>query len=142
MRLFVDEDFGRGIPEALRALQMGEGVQYVRRAFRRGIKHGKFPDGVKDEHWIPFAGRGGWLVLSSDTGILDADTQRELWISENVGVVFLTTGQENRVKVMQLLLRKWDWFETVDKKQRRPFAYLMPISGRGIHLDPRVTPPA
>ena len=142
MRLFVDEDFGRGIPEALRALKICRTVQHVRRVFKKRIKRGEFPDGVKDEDWIPFAGRGGWLVLSSDTGILDADTQRELWISENVGGVFLTTGQENRVKVMQLLLRKWDWLETIDKKQQRPFAYLMPISGRGIRLDPRVIPPA
>ena len=138
MKLFVDEDLGKGIPEALRTIEVGE-VSYVRRAFRKRIRRG---ENIRDEDWIPHAGRGGWLVLSCDTGILEADAQRELWIKENVGGVFLTTGQENKLKVLQLLLRKWDWLETIDEHETRPFAYLMPISGRNARLDPRVQPPA
>jgi hypothetical protein len=137
VKLLFDEDVGKGIPESLRALEIGS-VDYLRRAFKKRIKQGEFPHGVKDEDWIPFAGRGGWLVFSMNKHILDAEAQRALWIRENVGGVFLTSGREKKREVMLLILKKWDWLETIDRHQPRPFAYLMPLSGRSPGLDQRV----
>jgi hypothetical protein len=99
LRLLCDEDVGRSIPEALRALELGE-VEYIRNLFRRRIRAGQFANGVKDEDWIPLAGRGGWLVFSCNRRLLDAQAQRDLWIREKVGGVFLTSGQEKRREVM------------------------------------------
>jgi hypothetical protein len=92
VKLFFDEDVGRGVPDALRAINACDTVSYVRHTFRSQIQAGRFPDGVKDEDWIPFAGRGGWLVVSCNTRILDAEAQRNLWIAEGVGGIFLTSG--------------------------------------------------
>lgn len=140
MKLFLDENLGRGIPEALRALELpGTSVEYVRRVFKKGILRGDYPRGVKDEDWIPFAGRGGWLVISCNKAILHAEAQRELWIGENVGGVFLTSGQEKKREVVLWILKKWDWLETIDRRDLRPFAYLASLTGKP-KRDPRVPP--
>jgi hypothetical protein len=129
VKLFFDEDVGRGVPEALRAIDACDTVSYVRLAFRSQIQAGRFPDGVKDEDWIPFAGRGGWLVVSCNVRILDAEAQRNLWITEGVGGVFLTSGHEKKLDVLRLMLRKLDWLEAIDREVARPFAYLLPMRG-------------
>ena len=136
MRLFFDENVGRGVPEALRAVGLTN-VGYVRKQFSKRFHagHGSVPD----EDWIPFVGRGGWLAFSSDTAILEAEAQRNLLISENVSIVFLTSGQENAVEMLKLVLKRWDWLEAIDRNQSRPFAYLLPISGRKPKLDSRVS---
>jgi hypothetical protein len=136
MKLFFDEDTGKGIPEALRALEIGQ-VDYLRRAFKKRIRRGEFPNGVPDEAWIPYAGRGGFLVLSFNKAILETEAQRELWIAERVGGVFITSHKEKKREVMLLILKKWDWLETIDRHERRPFAYRMPLSGTA-RLDPLV----
>jgi hypothetical protein len=75
-------------------------------------------------------------VFSINKHILDAEAQRALWIRENVGGVFLTSGKEKKREVMLMILKNWDWLETIDRHQPRPFAYLLPLSGRSPKLDP------
>jgi len=82
---------------------------------------------------------GGWLVISCNKAILDAEAQRELWISEKVGGVFLTSGQEKKREVVLWILKKWDWLETIDRRDLRPFAYLASLTGKP-KRDSRVPP--
>ena len=51
-------------------------------------------------------------------------------MQEKVGIVYLTSGQENRHNTLLLLLRKWYWLELVDQTVPRPFAYFMTPNGR------------
>ena len=78
-------------------------------------------------------------MFSCNKAILEAEAQRDLWIREKVGGVFLTTGRERKREVMQLILRKWDWLETIHRYEARPFAYLMTLSGELQARDPRVS---
>ena len=121
MRLFFDEDTGRGVPDALRAVNIG--CEYVSK---------KFPitKGTPDELWIPYAGRKGLLVFSCNKDILRAEAQRHLWIENKVGGVFLTSGQERKVDVLLLVLKRLMWLQEIDERTPRPFAYMMTISGR------------
>ena len=132
MRLFFDEDTGRGVPDALRAI--GVECEYVSKKF---FYKGGIAKQTPDELWIPYAGRKEMLVFSCNKEILRAEAQRKLWIAENVGGVFLTSGQENNIGVLMLVLRRLEWLKEVDRKTRRPFAYMMGISGKW-KLDPRV----
>lgn len=134
MRLLFDEDLGKGVPEALR--NVGINATHVRRVFKTRIARG---EAIADEDWIPFAGKDGLLVISCNTAILESDAQRDLWIDNGVGGVFLTSGQERKIEVLKLILRKLDWLETIDAKQPRPFAFRMTISGRRPRLDPRIS---
>jgi hypothetical protein len=142
VKLFFDEDVGRGVPDALRAVGLTN-VSYVRREFRARLKRTRQP--VLDEEWLPYVGKGGWLAFSCNRGILEAEAQRNLLISEGVGIVFLTTGQEKSVEVLKLILRKWDWLEAIDRNEPRPFAYVTTLRGqatrdRRVALRPLQTP--
>jgi hypothetical protein len=130
--LFFDEDTGRGVPEALGAI--GVNCEYVSKKF---FARGGIAKETPDELWIPYAGKKGLLVFSCNKEILRAQAQRELWIAENVGGVFLTSGQENNINVLMLVLKRLQWLEEIDRTTKRPFAYLMGINGKW-KLDPRV----
>lgn len=141
MKLFFDEDLGKGLPEALRgtgALQRtgsSEPITYVRRAFHYVFERGGT---VPDEMWIPWAGERGYLVVSCNRAILESDAQRALLQEHNVGAIFFTTGRAPSFNLLRLILRKWEWLQQIDRTVPRPFAYLMPPSGRKPQLDPRL----
>ena len=65
MRLFFDENIGRGVPEALRLVGIAD-IDYVTHMFRDEFENGQ---GVTDEEWIPRIG-SHWLVISKDQGLL------------------------------------------------------------------------
>ena len=127
MKLFFDEDVGKGIPEALRLVGVRD-VDFI----GKGRRVGK---GTRDEDWLPYAGRQGALVFSFNTGILVAEGQRELVISERVGIVFLTSGQELARDVLRLILNQWSWLETIDASTTRPFAYLLTMTAKKTLVD-------
>ena len=135
MRLLFDENQGKGVPEALRGVGLKE-VSYIRRLYRSELQRDP-QRGIKDEEWIPLAGKDGWLVFSGDKAILEAEAQRQLWIEHHVGGVFLSHNSGTAVDVLKLVLRKWDWLETIDRNQARPFAYRLNLSGRA-RLDSRI----
>ena len=120
MRLFFDEDTGRGVPDALHSV--GIPCEYVSKKF-------DIAKGTPDELWIPYAGKKGLLVFSCNKGILEAEAQRQLWIENNVGGVFLTSGQERKADVLLLILRRMDWLREIDGSPR-PFAYTVTIHGK------------
>lgn len=126
MRFFFDEDTGRGVPDALRAV--GIDCEYVSKRFR-------IETGTPDEIWIPYAGKKGLLVFSCNKAILDAEAQRQLWVDNEVGGVFLTTGQEKKADVLLLILRRLQWFRDIHEKTPRPFAYTTTIHGRWRRLQ-------
>lgn len=121
MKLFFDEDAGTRVAEALRVLDVAT-VEYI--SNRRRIKKG-----TRDEDWLPVVGREGFLLLSCNIGILEAEAQRNLLIRENVGVVFLP-GQATRLQVLRLIVSKWEWLNSIHEHEPRPFAYVMALSGR------------
>lgn len=102
---------------------VGIACEYVSKKFR-------IEKGTPDEVWIPYAGQKGLLVFSCNKGILDAEAQRQMWIDNAVGGVFLTTGQERKADVLLLILRRLPWFREIHEEATRPFAYTTTIQGR------------
>jgi hypothetical protein len=120
LRLFFDEDLGRGVAEALSAVHVPADWVGPSRTIEKGT-----PDSV----WLPVAGKQGWLVISANRAILTTEAERELWARHRVGGVFLTTGRIRSIDLLRLILRKLDWLERIDLAQR-PFAYFLSPSGR------------
>ena len=120
MRIFFDEDQGKGVAIALS--EVGISTDHV--GSKRRIRKG-----TRDEEWIPIAGERGWLVISGNKEILTTETQRRLWIAHAVGGVFFTTNQIKAVDKLRLLLRKLAWLEAIDKDEARPFAFSMTPRG-------------
>ena len=111
MILLCDEDVGTGIPHALRDV----GLQ-ASALVKIGLA------GMADTDWLPIAGRNRWLVFSHNKKMLTVALEKQAVIDHQVGIVFLTTGEESPVKQLRMLLNRWDILELLDTTIPRPFA--------------------
>ena len=76
----------------------------------------RFKTGTQDEIWLPVAGRERWLVFSCNKAILTVTKLSARYLSGRRSVaVFLTTGQEKKLEILKLILRKWSWLEAIDE---------------------------
>lgn len=129
MILLCDEDIGRGVPHALSDV----GYHTVSVAQRGWI-------GRPDIELLETAGQNGWVFLSANKKMLQVPYERDAIVDSKVGVVFLTSGEERIVKVLQLLLRKWDDLDLLDRTEPRSFVRLLNMRGqllnqhRGLNL--------
>ncbi len=80
--------------------------------------------------WLALAGEKQWLVFSCNKKILKVPDEREAIIRGKVGIVFLTSGEENIARVLKLLLAKWEILELLWDTTERPFARFLSLHGR------------
>ena len=119
MILLCDEDIGTKVPRALNLIGY-DAFSLV------GLGWGGSPD----VWWLERAGRNGWLVLSCNKKQLSVPEERNTIMQNGVGVIYLTTGQEHRPKVLRLLLTKWEALSKLDATEARPFARFLFPNGR------------
>ena len=86
--------------------------------------------GRPDEFWLEKAGQLEWLVLSCNKRMLKVTTERNTIIRESVGIVFLTSGEEQPSKVLLRLLQKWPDLELLWDTTPRPFARFLSANNR------------
>jgi hypothetical protein len=129
--LLCDENLGK-IPQAL-AL-----VGYDTRDFLTLGWSGK-----KDIEWLPWVGHSQWLLLSCNKKQLIVPSECNAILQNNVGVVYLTTGEEFPAKVLLLLLKKWDALELLWDTTEKPFVRFLHPNGmltikyRNFQLPPK-----
>ena len=130
MKLFCDEDFGKGVPEALRQVSRSRGiyVDYTGRTHSARRRAQRL--GATDQQWITHVGRGEFLGLSCNTKILENPEEIDTIFREKAGIVFITTGQEDAVDLLLLLLKELDWLLEIHENTPRPFAYTINMSRR------------
>ena len=119
MILLCDEDVGTGIPHAL------SDVGYDARALvRLGL------GGASDTDWLRIAGQNGWLVFSHNKKMLVVEHEKLAIMEHNVGIVFLTSGEEKPARQLRMLLDRWPTLELLDTTGPRPFARFVRSNGR------------
>ena len=121
MILYFDEDMGKGVPSALFVVNL-KTILWKAKRYGTATK-------TPDTRWLTDAGRENWLAFSCNTEILNVEAERDLIAQENVGIVFLTSGQENGADVLRMVLNKWKWLESIDTQVMRPFVYTIRIDG-------------
>ena len=125
MILLFDESISPQVPQALR--QDG----YNARSF-----HNLGWLGEADTVWLPKAGQvDDFLVLSRDRMMLNRLNEVQAIIDNNVGIVFLTGGQQPVESVIQLVTASWELLEELHNNTPRPFARFLTTDG---HLRRRL----
>ena len=112
---------GTTVPKALNLVRLGP-VRAVRAHYHQ--------QSVTDVTWLTDVGRQGWLAFSCNKRILTVQEERETIIREQVGIVFLTSGQEYAASVLRLVLNRWQWLEDIDQHVPRPFVFYLYPNGR------------
>ena len=119
MILFCDEDIGTRVPQALDLVGL-DTMSLVKQGWMSR----------PDTEWLAIAGERGWLVFSSNFRMLRSAIEKDAIIRNNVGIVFLTSGDQFIRRVLWLLLVKWPWLERIDQTTPRPFVYFLSPTGR------------
>jgi hypothetical protein len=119
LKLLCDEDIGTRVPKALTL------VRYRTMSIAQ-----KGWTSWKDPKWLALAGNKKWLVFSCNKRMLKVAEERNAIIQNNVGIVFLTNGEEHLPRVLKLLLMKWEWLNYIDENEPRPFAYFLYPTGQ------------
>ena len=129
MRLFFDENMGRGVPEALRLVGFQD-LNYAVNMFAR--EHAA--QGVADEVWIPRIG-ADWLVVSKDQQLLKRPDQMRLLVEHRVGLICITSSTARSSDLLELLLRRMPRLEKIDRDVQRPFAFRVSLRGPFIPIN-------
>ena len=120
MILLCDENIGRVIPEELN--WKGHDARSS-----RSLGWLSKPD----VDWLPEAGlMADSLVLSCDRMMIKRGGELQAIISNNVGIVFLTSGEEPVENVVRLLSASWSLLEQVHLNTPRPFARFLTPDGQ------------
>ena len=127
-----DEDVGAGIPHALHDVGLDAlGLHGLGLGGRADVEWlGLGLGGRADVEWLEVAGKNGWLVFSHNKKMLAVPHEKQAIIDFNVGVVFLTTGEENTVNQLRMLLNRWEVLKLLDTTVPRPFARFIRPTGR------------
>ena len=118
MILLCDEDVGTGIPHAL------ADVGFNARAL---VKMGW--GGKDDTEWLKIVGQNGWLVFSHNKKMLAVALEKRTILDYSVGIIFLTTGEENTANQLKMLLNRWSTLELLNSTTPRPFARINRANG-------------
>lgn len=85
--------------------------------------------GARDTDWLQMVGENGWLALSCNKRMLFVPEEAEAIRKWNVGIVFVTTGEEHPHRLLATLLRRWSDLEALDQGEPRPFVRFLPPRG-------------
>ena len=97
MKLLCDEDVGTGVPRALKA------VGYAAASLNSVGWLGK-----PDVWWLAQAGDNGWVVFSCNKKQLKVSTERQVITDHNVGIVYMTNGEESPALMLKVLVNRWE----------------------------------
>lgn len=118
MILWCDENIGTAVPRALASVGYKAHALYDIRGASR-----------PDVDWLVQAGRERVVVFSCDKKMLKVPNERQTIVDEQVGIVFLTSGQEKIALVLKMLLSRWSRLEELDNTTQRPYARFITPNG-------------
>lgn len=87
-----------------------------------------------DVDWLPEAGQiADSLVLSCDRKMVRKADERRAIMTNNIGIVFLTSGQKPVNSLVRLLSSNWNRLEQLHLNTPRPFVRFLTPDGQLLH---------
>ncbi|MCB0502133.1 MAG: hypothetical protein KDD32_05580 [Bacteroidetes bacterium] len=96
----------------------------------------EFGKGIKDEDWIPLAGKKGACVITQDYNLNRITHQKALCEKYKLGMFYFRPPSKNGFSywdMVKLLVKHWPEIMKVASKQKKPFAYR--ITSRSAALE-------
>ena len=127
MDFYLDENLSEYVAEALNSLDKG----YFRdvQVYSTKTKYGR---GVRDEEIIPAIGNSGGILVTRDINIQKTRLQFGLCKQYNLGLFFLKLpkNQNKHWEIVKLLVNNWEEIIQKSEKERKPFAFSIPVRGK------------
>ena len=124
-KIYIDENMPRQLAHGLNILQQPLNSKEKIEIEVLSISD-TFGVGAQDEDWIPKVGAENGIVITQDSRIQSQKHQRELYIQNGVGILFLNPPSKNGFTywdMVKKIISEWDNIKTIVKKNKTPFAY-------------------
>ena len=114
MILFFDRNIGKGIPEALRLLELPVKIE---------AHHDHFDQAEKDDVWLSVVGRQGWIVISQDYKFHEIQSELEAFRQHEVGCFYVWGAEAAKWDTMRTFAKAYDKIVQEAARAIRPFAF-------------------
>ena len=125
-KVYIDENFAPQLAEGLNIFQKHLNLKDKIKYEVISIKTA-FGQGVKDEDWIPIAGKQNSIVITQDVKIQTTRHQRDLYHKYNLGVFFIKAPSNKGYSFWEMvkqIIKRWEDVKLKSGKTRKPFAYI------------------
>ncbi len=124
-KIYIDENLPHQLAKGLNELQK---PQNCRDGIEIEVLHIKevFGEGEQDEDWIPKVGSETGIVITQDFRIQTQRHQKELYLKNGVGILFLKPPSNNGFtywEMVKKIVKEWENIKQIIKKNKTPFAY-------------------
>ncbi len=124
-KIYIDENLPSQLARGLNELQQPQNKKDGFEITVLSIKE-IFGTGEQDEEWIPKVGAENGIVITQDFRIQSQKHQRELYINNGVGILFLNPPSNSGFAywdMVKKLITEWEDIKKIIRKNKTPFAY-------------------
>ncbi|MBK5214960.1 MAG: hypothetical protein JJE55_15035 [Flavobacteriaceae bacterium] len=124
-KIYIDENLPSSLAKGLHELQQPQNIRDGIEIEVLSIKE-VFGQGDPDEDWIPKVGAEKGIVITQDFRIQTQKHQRELYIDNGVGILFLNPPSASGFAywdMVKKLISEWEDIKKIIRKNKTPFAF-------------------
>ena len=126
MIIYIDENMPKSLAEGLNILQAPLNLKLGINVEVRSIKTA-FGGGIKDEDWIPLAGKENACVITQDFNIQRIRHQKVLYEENKLGMFFLRPPSKKKGlsywEMVELCIERWLQILEIAHRENRPFSF-------------------
>lgn len=128
LKFFFDEGLGQNLAKAMRLV--GKDVEHVL---------DKFPSGTKDEEWLDYIGRNGYVLVTKDKAIRKRPNEKAMLVKHKIVAFYLSGSEKSGHDIWKQLANAWEKMEAKAYQQQktgRAGAFLVHAAGGKIEPLP------
>ena len=126
-KIYIDENLAPQLARAMNVIQEHLNTEEKKAIEVHSLKDA-FTQGIKDEDWIPLVGQQEGVVITQDRHIQSSRHQRELYMSNGVGIIFLKCPKGGMTfwQMFVNIVNDWNKIKQIVRCNKTPFAFRKP----------------
>lgn len=127
LKIYIDENIAPQLARAMNIIQEHLNFEEKKAIEVLSLKE-VYYEAIKDEDWIPKIGQENGIIITQDRKIQSSRHQRELYIQNGVGVIFLKSQKGGMTfwQMFKHLVTWWDDIKQIVRRNSPPFAFRQP----------------